>query len=118
MKIGVFSVLFQDKTFEEMLDYVADAGVDMVELGTGGNPGNQFCPLDELLEDESKRAEYLEKIQQRGLGISAFSCHNNPISPNQDHAQDAHDTLFKTIKLAALLNVPVVNTFSGVAGSD
>lgn len=42
MKIGVFSVLFQDKTFEEMLDYVADAGVDMVELGTGGNPGNQF----------------------------------------------------------------------------
>ena len=59
MKIGVFSVLFQDKTFEEMLDYVADAGVDMVELGTGGNPGNQFCPLDELLEDESKRAEYL-----------------------------------------------------------
>ncbi|MCD8890338.1 sugar phosphate isomerase/epimerase, partial [Staphylococcus arlettae] len=30
----------------------------------------------------------------------------------------AHETLVKTIKLASLLNVPVVNTFSGVPGSD
>ncbi|WP_440857945.1 sugar phosphate isomerase/epimerase family protein [Staphylococcus shinii] len=118
MKIGVFSVLFQDKQFEEMLDYVANAGVKMVEIGTGGNPGNQFCPMDNLLEDELQRNAFIEAIHQRGLEISAFSCHNNPISPNEKEAQQAHDTLFKTIKLASLLNVPVVNTFSGVAGSD
>lgn len=52
MKLGVFSVLFQDKNFEEMLDYVADSGLDMIEIGTGGNPGDQFCKLDELLESE------------------------------------------------------------------
>ncbi|MFQ3792245.1 sugar phosphate isomerase/epimerase [Staphylococcus nepalensis] len=118
MKIGVFSVLFQDKTFEEMLDYVVDAGVDMIEIGTGGNPGNQFCPLDDLLEDERKRKAYIDAIHKRGLSISAFSCHNNPISPNNETAAKSDETLIKTIKLAALLNVPVVNTFSGVAGSD
>ena len=31
MKIGVFTVLFQDKSFEEMLDYVAAAGVTAVK---------------------------------------------------------------------------------------
>ncbi|MDN8847879.1 sugar phosphate isomerase/epimerase, partial [Staphylococcus aureus] len=60
MKIGVFSVLFQDKQFEEMLDYVANAGVKMVEIGTGGNPGNQFCPMDNLLEDELQRNAFIE----------------------------------------------------------
>lgn len=118
MKIGVFSVLFQDKTFEEMLDYVVDAGVDMIEIGTGGNPGNQFCPLDDLLEDGRKREDYIDAIHKRGLSISAFSCHNNTISPNNETATNSDETLIKTIKLAALLNVPVVNTFSGVAGSD
>ncbi|SUM31768.1 IolE protein -like protein [Staphylococcus gallinarum] len=118
MKVGIFSVLFQDKSFEEMLDYVANAGVEMIEIGTGGNPGNQFCPLDELLNDEQARKAYLNKITSRGLEISALSCHNNPISPNQQEADTAHDTLYKTIKLAALLDVPVVNTFSGIAGAD
>lgn len=118
MKVGIFSVLFQDKSFEEMLDYVANAGVEMIEIGTGGNPGNQFCPLDELLNDEQARKAYLNKITNRGLEISALSCHNNPISPNQQEADSAHDTLYKTIKLAALLDVPVVNTFSGIAGAD
>lgn len=118
MKIGVFSVLFQDKEFEEMLDYVAKSGVKMLEIGTGGNPGDQFCALDDLLNDEFQRKSFIEAIQQRGLEISALSCHNNPISPDQREAQEAHDTLYKTIKLASLLNVPVVNTFSGVAGSD
>ena len=40
MKIGVFSVLFYDKNFEDMLDYVAESGLDMIEVGTGGNPGD------------------------------------------------------------------------------
>ena len=52
----------------------------MIEIGTGGNPGNQFCPLDELLNDEQARKAYLNKITSRGLEISALSCHNNPIS--------------------------------------
>ncbi|MBI5974849.1 sugar phosphate isomerase/epimerase family protein [Staphylococcus canis] len=118
MKLGVFSVLFYDRNFEEMLDYVAASGLDMIEVGTGGNPGDKFCNLDELLEDESKRQAFMEKIESRGLQISGFSCHNNPISPDKEEAQLADETLRKTIQLAALLNVPVVNTFSGVAGSD
>ena len=35
MKLGVFTVLFADKSFEEMLDTVKEAGLHAVEIGTG-----------------------------------------------------------------------------------
>ena len=116
MKLGVFTVLFGQKTFEEMLDYVAASGLKTIEIGTGGYPGNAHCPLDELLESEEKRQGYMEAIQSRGLTISAFSCHGNPISPDEKMARESDENLVKSIKLAALMNVPVVNTFSGTAG--
>lgn len=87
MKIGVFSVLFYDKNFEDMLDYVAESGLDMIEVGTGGNPGDKFCKLDELLENEDKRQAFMKSITDRGLQISGFSCHNNPISPDQSRSK-------------------------------
>lgn len=116
MKLGVFTVLFSQSNFEEMLDIVQNAGVSAVEIGTGCYPGNAHCNLDQLLENEELRKDYLEKVELRGLQISAFSCHGNPISPQKSFAKESHETLVKTIKLASLLNVPVVNCFSGTAG--
>ena len=116
MKLGVFTVLFSQKNFEEMLDYVKNAGLNAVEIGTGGYPGNAHCMVDELLENDAKRTNYLKEITSRGLEISAFSCHGNPISPDLTFAKESHHALVKTIKLASLMNVPVVNCFSGTAG--
>lgn len=116
MKLGVFTVLFSEKSFEEMLDYVKEAGLLSVEIGTGGYPGNAHCDLDVLLESEEKRREYAEKVSSRGLEISAFSCHGNPLTPDKSFAEESHRALEKTIRLAGLMNVPVVNCFSGTAG--
>ena len=80
MKLGVFAVLFAQKSFEEMLDHVQAAGLDAIEIGTGGYPGDAHCNVDELLASEDKRKEYLDKVHSRGLTISAFSCHGNPVS--------------------------------------
>lgn len=118
MKLGVFTVLLSDKSFEEMLRYVQKAGLKAVEIGTGGYPGNAHCDLDKLLESETKRKEYLEKVHEHGLTISAFSCHGNPLSPDKTFAQESHDIFVKTVKLASLMGVPVVNTFSGTPGDS
>jgi sugar phosphate isomerase/epimerase len=116
MKLGVFTVLFSDKPFKEMLAHVKESGVKAIEIGTGGYPGNAHCPLDELLENEFKRNQYMEEIQSYDLTISALSCHGNPLSPDHKFAEKSHDTLIKTIQLASLLGVPVVNCFSGTPG--
>ena len=45
MRIGVFTALFQNLPFEEALEKGA-AGVTAVEIGAGGYPGSQHCPVD------------------------------------------------------------------------
>lgn len=116
MELGVFTVLFADKNFEEMLSYVASKGVKAIELGTGGYPGDVHCKVDELLEDESKLQDFKQAIAEHGLMISALSCHSNPLHPQKPIAAEADETITKTLKLASKLGVPVVNTFSGCPG--
>lgn len=118
LKLGVFTVLFSGKSFENMLDYIQASGLKAVEIGTGGYPGDAHCNVDELLASEDKRKKYLEEVQSRGLTISAFSCHGNPLSPDEKFAKESHDIFIKTVKLAEMLNVPVVNTFSGISGDQ
>lgn len=116
MKLGVFSVLFSEKSLEEMLDYVSAKGIEAVELGTGGFPGNSHCQIEELLHQPDKQKEFLNKIESRGLIVSALSCHGNPLHPQKAIAEEADELITKTIQLASQLGVPVVNTFSGCPG--
>ena len=118
MRLGVFTALFQNLPFEEALDRAVAAGVTAVEIGAGGYPGSQHCPVDDLLDSESARAAYMEAITSRGLILSALSVHNNPIHPDPATAKEADEVLSKAIRLAQLLEIPVVNGFSGLpAGS-
>jgi len=82
-----------------MLDYVQNAGVESIEIGTGAYRGNAHCNVDELLVSDDKRKGYLDIVQSCELRISAFSCHSNPVSPDKQIAQQAHETFVKTVKL-------------------
>jgi sugar phosphate isomerase/epimerase len=116
MKIGVFTVLFGDKPFEETLDYVKELGLEAIELGAGGYPGDAHCKPAELLKSERKLKAFKEAISRRGLIVSALSCHGNPIHPDKKTAR-AHDAIFRqTVELASRLGVEQVITFSGCPG--
>ena len=79
MKLGVFSVLFSQQPLEQTLDYIASKGLQAVEIGTGGYPGDAHCKREELLADESKQRAFKQAVESRGLTISALSCHANPL---------------------------------------
>ncbi len=118
MKLGVFIVLFGDKSFSEALDIVKEAGVDAVEIGTGNYPGDAHCKVDELLEDENKLKKFKEEVEKRGLEISALSCHGNPLHPDKQIADAHRDIQRKTILLAEKLGIPRIITFSGCPGDS
>ncbi len=118
MRIGVFTALFQNLPFEQALDRAVEAGVTAVEIGTGGYPGSHHCPVDELLASPNKRKAYVQAIEARGLMLSAFSVHNNPLHPRKKVAQRADEEFRKSVRLAEMLQVPVVNTFSGCPGGS
>lgn len=118
MKLGVFTPLFNQLSFDDMLEEVAKRELQTVEIGTGGFPGNAHCDIDALLASSQKRTEYLHRLADKNLTISAFSAHNNPLSPDPKEAKIADELLQKTIRLASLMNVPVVNGFSGISGGN
>lgn len=119
MRIGVFSVIFQQLPFEQALDKILSYGATAVEIGTGGLPGAHHCALDYLLESSEKRKAYLRAVETRGMIISAFSAHWDPIGPDKKIAADSDELLRKSIHLAEMLGVPVVNGMSGLpAGSS
>ena len=116
MKLGVFTVLFQKKSFTEMLDYVAEHGLQAIELGTGGYPGKAHCDPAELLGNPDKLKTFKNEITKRNLIISGLSVHGNPLHPNKAKAAEFHADYVQTIKLAQKLEVEVVNLFSGCPG--
>lgn len=99
-----------------MLRFVSSKGVEAIELGTGGYPGNSHCSIDTLLGNKSTIKQFKQDISSHGLIISALSCHSNPLHPQKAISDPADVLLEKTMELAAELEVPVVNTFSGCPG--
>jgi len=118
MKIGIFTVLFQDQPFEKALDQIQSLGLEAVELGCGNYPGAAHCDPDILLEDEGKIKALKEAVEGRGLVISSLSCHGNAVHPQKEVAKAHHETWRKTVLLAEKLELPRVNTFSGCPGDS
>ncbi len=114
MRIGVFSVLFQNLSLGKALDKIKEIGGTAAEVGSGGWPGSHHCNVDELLASKTSRDAYLAEFEKRGLILSALSCHYDHLSPDKKVAEEADTTFKKSVELAALLKVPVVNTMSGL----
>ncbi len=116
MKVGVFSAILNDLPLAEALAFIAGLKCDTVEIGTGGFPGNAHCRPDILLGDRVKLEEFRAAIAESGLTISSLSCHGNPLHPVRTVAVAHHAAFQATVKLAAVLGVEVVTTFSGCPG--
>ncbi len=117
MEIGLFTPVFNNLSFEELLaELERYPAIRSLELGTGGWPGGKHLDLDGLLSGSDKRKVFRKQMEDAGLTISALSCHNNPLHPQETIAGRDDEVLRKTLRLAELLDVPVVVTFSGCPG--
>ena len=116
MKLGVFTVLYRNLPFEDALDKLQGMGIEAVEIGTGNYPGNAHCDPEELLGDETKARKFREAVESRGMVISALSQHGNPVHPDPEFRARDRAVWEKTVRLAEVLEVPVVIAFSGCPG--
>ena len=114
MKLGVLTVPLGDQSLDDALTYLADLGVDCVELGTGGFPGSDHLDRTALLDDGEAQQAVLDTVSEHGLAVSALAVHNNPLHPDEDRAAAADRELRETIDLASQLDVGTVTCFSGL----
>ncbi len=116
MKLGVFTTLLSNLSFEEALKYFKSLGIEMVEIGCGGYPGNAHADPDTLLNNPAELEAFKALLKKYDVEISALSCHGNPVHPNKEIAADYDATIRKTILLAEKLGLHQINTFSGCPG--
>ncbi len=116
MKIGVLTAPWSGEPLEKVLDFLAEAGLEAVEIGTGNYPGGGHCDLDALNASEKKRKAFLDAITSRGMILSALSCHGNPLHPKASISKKHHEVHRKTVLLAEKLGVTRVINFSGLPG--
>jgi sugar phosphate isomerase/epimerase len=118
MKLGVFTTLLSNLSLDEACKYFKSLGIEMIEIGCGGYPGNAHANPDELLSDASKLEEFKATVAKYGLEISALSCHANPVHPNKDEAAAGDKVIRDAILLAEKLGLHQINTFSGCPGDS
>jgi len=118
MKLGVFTTLLSNLPLDEACQYFKSLGIEMVELGCAGYPGNAHANPDILLNDDSKVDELKATLAKYGLEISALSCHANPVHPNKQIAAEHDKAIRDAILLAEKLGVTQINTFSGCPGDS
>lgn len=116
MKLGVLTVVLAQMELEKAMKYLADSGVQAVEIGTGGFPGNAHCKPEILLNDDKALEAFKKAVYGNGLEISALSCHGNPVHPNKEVAKKFHNEFINTILLAEKLGIDRIVGFSGCPG--
>lgn len=118
MQIGVLTAVLGGQSIADAFEYLADIGVDTVEIGTGGFPGDAHLAREEYLSNEDAQAELNDLLDEYDLQISALATHNNPLHPDAERAERADTELREAIRLADQLDVDAVTCFSGLpAGS-
>lgn len=118
MKLGVFTVLLGAKPLDEALKYLAESGVQAVELGCGGYPGTAHVNAGEFLKDESKIENLKNLVAKYNMEISALSVHGNPVHPQKEIADKFHADFENAVLLAEKLGIKMVITFSGCPGDS
>lgn len=116
--IGVFDPVYSDLSLDAMLEKISALGLEAVEIGTGGYPGNPHCPVDDLLSDSAKLNAWKRKFEDRNIRVATLSCHGNPVHPDPTIAQRDAETFRRTVLLAEKLNVKVIVGFSGCPGAS
>lgn len=118
MQLGVMTVCLHNKTVEETFKYLSNLGVQTVEIGCGGYPGDSHLNAIQFINDENKVTELKQLLTKYNLTISALSVHGNPVHPNLGLAKKYHEDFVNGCKVAKLLGVDTINTFSGCPGDQ
>lgn len=118
MKLGIVSAIFDQSNFEEMIDVVAENGLDCVEVACWpqGKAERRYAGvshIDVANLNEAKAEEILAYASSKGVALSSLAYYPNPLDENLEKRQEAIDHLYKLIDASSMLGINLVTTFIG-----
>lgn len=118
MKLAVVNSVFTNRSLEEALAYLSALGVDSLEVGAGGYPGDQHLKPEEIIGNPAKAEEMKQLFEKYHMDIACISCHGNPLHPQKAIAEGFHNAFKNAILAAEMLDVHTIVGFSGCPGDS
>jgi sugar phosphate isomerase/epimerase len=118
MQLGFVSAILPDLSLEEVFAYAAQQGFGCVELmcWPAGKAERRYAGVthvDVTNFTASDAANIKNLSQQHGVAISGLGYYPNPLVADTNERQVYIDHIKRVIAAAAMLGVPVMNTFIG-----
>ena len=118
MKLGFVSAILPDLSLEEVVAFAAETGYGCVEVmcwpkGKAERRYAGVTHIDVTNFSVDDAREVHELFAEYGVTISGLGYYPNPLAPDEAEAKVYVEHIKAVIKAAALLSVPVVNTFIG-----
>jgi len=117
MKIGLVTNCFVDKTWEEACRISNENNINILEVAAGGLCGKKVCNPVELVNNEFEFNKFKNTAKKYNIEIKEFTCIGNYLHPQKEIAEDYIKDFKSVLKLAAKLDVKIVNTFAGLPGA-
>ena len=118
MQLGFVSAILPDLSLEEVLAFAAEEGFDCVEVmcWPPGKADRKYAGVTHLDVTEftaEQVADVRALVEKSDVFLSGLGYYPNPLDPDPAHRALVGEHLMKVLRAAALLGVPVVNTFIG-----
>lgn len=123
MKLGLLTAPFPETPLEEVAEWAAANGFESLEIccwpksvgAARRYAGICHIDVDGFTQDQADEINTM--LVSKGLTVSGLGYYPNPLHPDPDHRELVQGHIKKVITAAAMMGVPVVNTFIGADGS-
>ena len=120
MKLGLVSAIADTMNFEEMIDLVAESGLECVEVACwpAGKAERRYAGVshidaDKVLADDAYAKHIVEYAAGKNVQISSLAYYPNTMDGDLEKRAAAVEHLKKLVQASAKLGVDMVTTFIG-----
>jgi sugar phosphate isomerase/epimerase len=118
MKLGLITSICEGMTFEEVVDFAAENGLECLEVACwpqGGAArryaGVSHIDVEHLTEEKAKEINALCK--SKGVEISSLAYYPNTMDPDEEKRKTYIEHLYRLMDASAMLGVNMITTFVG-----
>ena len=115
MKIGLVTDSLGHLSFEKLLPAARAVGIEALEFCCGNWSKAPHIDLDRMLASDRARREFLARVEDHDLSISALNCSGNHLAPG-DYGRRHDAVVTKTFRLAKLMGIDRIVMMSGCPG--
>ena len=118
MKLGLLTAICDGMSFEEVVDFAAENGLECLEVACwpAGGANRRYAGvshIDVANLTEEKAAEINAYCKSKGVEISSLAYYPNPLDPNKEKADAAIAHIYKLMDASKMLGVNMIGTFIG-----